>query len=214
MSKHTQATPPEAEPSAPEQAEYVEPGVEVGAPPVRQLRVSGKLGCLFTLVAGLVCVGIAWLVLERKAAGRFEAVAQLEKLRSDAVKMPGTDALRAAGCGDAGVIEIAHTRVLAQSLEDARAAKERRYPLAVDLGTTSRTAVVCAISRATEHPPTCETIAARYREAAAPTDAFAVAMMAGGDLVCGLEVAADGKAEAAPKLRLPPLFGDVAAPSE
>lgn len=186
--------------------------VELGGEPVRQFRVSGKLGCLFTLVAGLVCVGIAWLVLERKAASRFEAVAQLEKLRDDASKMPGTDALRAAGCGDAGVIEVAETMRLAQSLENARAAKERRYPIGVDLGTTSRTAVVCAIARSTEHPPKCEAIADAYRKAVDPKEAFAVAIMAGGDLACGLEVPADGQAPAAaPKLRLPPLFGDVAA---
>lgn len=172
------------------------------------LRGSGRLGCLLTLVAGLVCVGIAYLILEHKAAGRLPALRELDQMRQEASSLPGVEKLREAGCAQAGVLDVPRARRLTQSLEDALAAKQRRYPQPVDLGTTRAVAVLCAARPDQDKIPSCEQVERVYRQAMVPTQPFAVAVMINGDLHCGKDAYIDGKASTdAPQLRLPPLFG-------
>jgi hypothetical protein len=176
---------------------------------IHQPRIDGRLGCLITFGVGLLCLGLAWWLFQRKSGGRIEEASQLATIIESAERAPGANAARQAGCLRAAIIETEPLQALAQRLEDARARKERRAAEAISIGTNQSVLICLAPPQDT---PSCETVARAFAHEARTGSGFVVAIRSPNGPACSTEFTKDGElVRDVPDLKLPPVF-DIARP--
>lgn len=203
------AAPPEAaspEATPPPQTAIDVEGDAVAMPEGK--RFDGKLGCLVTLIVGVACVVLAWGIMRIRTAANLDAASELAEVVRRAESADGTEAMRDAGCEQAAALPTDALRGIAQRLEDHRAAKEKREPKQIDLGTTDRVAIVCGHDKPVEAGMTCakaaEAFASSIKNVVLP---FIVVVEARGVASCTQEFAGDPSAmKDMQALAIPPLF--------
>lgn len=194
-----------AEPSSPPAGSAVDvEGAPVALPEGK--RFDGKLGCLVTLVVGVACVVAAWGIMRVRSAANLDAAAEFAEVVRRAENADGADALRDAGCEQAAVVPMDALRGIAQRLEDDRAAKEKRTPNIIRLG-TERVGVVCGSTKPLESLDCAkvgEVFAGAIKNVVLP---FVVIVEQRGVAVCTQEYTGDPAAmKDKEPLDLPPLF--------
>ena len=162
------------------------------SPPHRGIRGS-KGGCLIAFAGALLLgggsIGLSYWLLQIRNTPVLEATKELADIMRAAEKAPGTAVLADLGCDSSGVFELPALRTIAQRLEDSRAAKERRAPKPIDLG-SDRNVVVCSMKR--QQTPTCEEIGRKFAASTKPSASFTVSIVNLNGEVCAEDYASDG----------------------
>jgi hypothetical protein len=169
-------------------------------------RIDGRMGCLVTLIVGVACVALAWGIMRFRSRAQLDASAEFAEIVRLAENADGTDALRDAGCDQAAVLPMDALRGIAQRLEDDRAAKEKRTPKSISLG-TDRVGIICGAPHPRDPSLTCEkaglAFAGAVKNVMLP---FVVIVEEQGAAVCTQEYAGPESMKDREPLEIPPLF--------